>query len=135
MISVSNWACTRPAESLSPLILSFPLPIFSEIENMTITDEFLLLRPLAKNEECSLSSFPTSLGKTPRIYSYVKRISKLFLETFLAEYYLSDSIQRLNAKILSWDRILFKKEKIINYFGLTKACKWKHTVSRRASAS
>ena len=107
---------------------------FSEIENMTITDEFLLLRPLTKNEECSLSSFPTSLGKTPRIYSYIKRISKLFLETFLAEYYLSDSIQRLNAKILSWDRILFKKEKIINYFGLTKACKWKHTVSRRASA-
>lgn len=78
---------------------------------MTIIDEFPLLRPLAKNEECFLSSFPTSLGKIPRIYSYIKRISKLFLETFLAEYYLSDSIQRLNARILGWDRILFKKKK------------------------
>ena len=75
---------------------------------MTIIDEFPLLRPSAKNEEWSLS-FPMSLGKIPRIYSYIKRISKLFLETFLAEYYLSDSIQRLKAKILSWDRILLKK--------------------------
>lgn len=69
-----------------------------------------------------------SLGKVPGIYSYIKRIPKLFLETFLAEYYLSDSIQRLNAKILSWGRILFKKKKkerkkVINYFGLTKASK------------
>lgn len=78
---------------------------------MAIIDEFPLLRPLAKNEEWPLSSFPMSLGKIPRIYSYIKRISELFLETFLAEYYLSDSIQRLNAKILGWDRILLKKKK------------------------
>lgn len=76
---ILNWAVSN--------ILSFSLAIFSWIENMTIIDEFPLLRPLAKNEECFLSSFPTSLGKIPRIYSYVKRISKLFLETFLAEYY------------------------------------------------
>lgn len=82
---------------------------------MAIIDEFPLLRPLAKNEEWPLSSFPTSLGKIPRIYSYIKRISELFLETFLAEYYLSDSIQRLNAKILGWDRILLKKKKKRNH--------------------
>lgn len=78
---------------------------------MNIIDEFPLRRPLAKSEECFLLSFPASLGKIPRIYSYIKRISKLFLETFLAEYYLSDSTQRLNARILGWDRILFEKKK------------------------
>lgn len=43
----------------------------------------------------------------------LKEFQALFLEMFLAEYYLSDSAQRLSAKIPGWDRytIFFKNHK------------------------
>lgn len=49
----------------------------------------------------------------------LKEFQALFLETFLAEYYLSDSAQRLNAKIPGWDRYMIFFFLIINYFCLT----------------